>query len=220
MNAFSRAAHEFRGSEDHLKHRSHARRPGRILVATKAGAHRATLSKFLFNRGQACVVAETAQEVLFHLKAGGFDLVVSALRDADGFELTRLVRRVAPGLPVVVVALGESDLDAAHLDFATGLKREVFGETVSARLSGLTARERQVLGLVVAGRTNKIIAYELSISPRTVENHRGRIMEKLNVKSVAELVRLSLAAENATPGTLEIAASRDAARHLPAAAAL
>src|ERR1700709_2243817 len=195
MNVFGRIAPASGGGEAQFESKTRAPRPGKILVATKAGANRASLTNFLFNREQTFVIAETAREVLLHLKAGGFELVVSALRDADGFELMRLVRRTAPGLPVIVMALGDGQLDAASLDFATGLKREVFGESVAARFVNLTARERQVLGLVVAGRTNKVIAYELTISPRTVENHRSRIMEKLRVRSVAELVRLALGAE-------------------------
>ena len=175
-----------------------ARRNGKILVATNDGAHRQSVGKFLTSRGYPFVTADTAQEVLIHLKAGNFDLVVTAMRDADGFELMRLVRQAMPGLPVIMVALGGTDLDGVHLDCATGLKREVLGDasSVAGRLASLTLRERQVLNLIVAGRANKVIAYELSISPRTVENHRARVMEKLRVKSVAELVRLTLSAED------------------------
>ena len=61
-----------------------------------------------------------------------------------------------------------------------------------ARLADLTKREREVLDLVVAGRANKVIAHELSISPRTVELHRARVMDKMNARTVADLVRLSL----------------------------
>lgn len=63
----------------------------------------------------------------------------------------------------------------------------------SVRLSQLTQREREVLGLVVAGRMNREIAEALDISLKTVEAHRARIMEKLDVNSVAELVQATLA---------------------------
>ena len=62
------------------------------------------------------------------------------------------------------------------------------------RVSALTPRERDVLYHLVEGNPNKIIAHQLSISPRTVENHRARLMVKMQVDSVAELVRMALAA--------------------------
>jgi RNA polymerase sigma factor (sigma-70 family) len=63
---------------------------------------------------------------------------------------------------------------------------------IQRRLDGLTPREREVMARVVAGRHNREIAAELAISPRTVEVHKARMMDKLGVASVAELVRLSL----------------------------
>jgi two-component system response regulator TtrR len=59
-------------------------------------------------------------------------------------------------------------------------------------LALLTAREREVMHLVVAGRSNKAIAADLEISIKTVEAHRAKIMQKLQAKSLAELVRLAL----------------------------
>jgi FixJ family two-component response regulator len=64
------------------------------------------------------------------------------------------------------------------------------------RLSSLTPRERQVLPLVVSGLLNKQVAAELGISEITVQIHRGKIMQKMEAESLAELVRMS--------GTLEI----------------
>lgn len=61
---------------------------------------------------------------------------------------------------------------------------------VLARLESLSPREREVLERVVQGRLNKQIAYELDISEKTVKAHRGRVMEKMGVHSVAELVHL------------------------------
>ncbi len=66
---------------------------------------------------------------------------------------------------------------------------------IRERLESLTAREREVLHLVVAGKLNKVIAAELNVSPRTVEIHRARVMEKMEAKSLAQLVRMVLELE-------------------------
>jgi len=62
------------------------------------------------------------------------------------------------------------------------------------KIAKLTPRERDVLEQLVAGRPNKIIAYELDISPRTVEIHRAHLMEKMEAKSLSELIRTALTA--------------------------
>ncbi|HEY4941436.1 MAG TPA: LuxR C-terminal-related transcriptional regulator [Rhizomicrobium sp.] len=210
MNA--NVSNGFHGGAEQFDGRLGSRRSGTILVAAHDGAQRRSVTNFLVSRGYGFVLADSAQDVLFHLKSGGIDLVVSAMRDAGGFDLMRQVRQAMPGLPVIMIALGDAELDGVHLDCATGLKREMFGDAQSAltRLASLTARERQVLNLIVGGRANKVIAYELSISPRTVENHRARVMEKLRAKSVAELVRLALGAgEQERARAVKIAAGND-----------
>jgi two-component system response regulator DctR len=71
------------------------------------------------------------------------------------------------------------------------------GEGFAERLAALTDRERDVLDRVVKGLSSKAIARELDISYRTVELHRSHIMEKLQVRSVAELIRLIVERRNA-----------------------
>ena len=63
-------------------------------------------------------------------------------------------------------------------------------EAAERRLASLTPREREVLSHVIAGRLNKQIAGDLGAAEKTVKVHRGRVMEKMGVRSVAELVRL------------------------------
>ncbi|HXW22475.1 MAG TPA: response regulator FixJ [Rhodomicrobium sp.] len=82
----------------------------------------------------------------------------------------------------------------AQCHFEQVSRNEAAGETARARIALLTPRERDVFDGLVAGRQNKVIAYDLSISPRTVEIHRARVLEKMQARNLAELVRLALAA--------------------------
>jgi two-component system response regulator FixJ len=75
-----------------------------------------------------------------------------------------------------------------------GELRQSLGEhaRIKAHLESLTPREREVLDLMTQGKQNKVIAQDLGVSPRTIEIHRARVMEKMNAQSVAELVRMML----------------------------
>jgi two-component system, LuxR family, response regulator FixJ len=70
--------------------------------------------------------------------------------------------------------------------------QEVERQQIDARLALLSARERQVLDGLIAGQANKVIAYELGISPRTVEIYRANVMTKMQANSLSELVRMAL----------------------------
>jgi FixJ family two-component response regulator len=73
---------------------------------------------------------------------------------------------------------------------------------VQTRLAALTARERQVFELVVAGKMNKQIAAQLGAAEKTVKVHRGRVMFKMRVRSVAELVTLATQARETSRQSL------------------
>ena len=140
--------------------------------------------------------------------------------DLNGVELLRELRNIGAALPAIVVT-GHGDvpmavdaMKAGALDFiekpfeedvlidaihraAAELERSADGQDVAAiraRLEQLTEREREVLQGVVAGHANKTIAYDLDISPRTVEVHRANVMAKMEARSLPELVRMAMAA--------------------------
>jgi two-component system response regulator FixJ len=139
--------------------------------------------------------------------------------DMDGLALQEeLARRSAPLAVIIVTGHGDVPLavramKAGAVDFlekpfaeesllvsvrraadriSSAGNRVAAFEDAQTRMAELTRREREVLDLVVAGRANKVIAHELGISPRTVELHRARVMDKMNARTVADLVRITL----------------------------
>ncbi len=103
------------------------------------------------------------------------------LKDAIDRDLLAAVRAVAAGEGYLSPAVSEAVLSD-------------YRRHVSDPLDLLTAREREVLQMIAEGKTNKEIATALNLSVYTVDAHRGRIMEKLNLHSVGELVRFALRA--------------------------
>lgn len=89
-------------------------------------------------------------------------------------------------------------IEQAATQGSAGAAAQVQKRCAAAKLATLTQREREVMDLVVQGRKNKQIAEELGISVKTVEAHRAKAMEKMDVSSVAELVSATLSAQ--TPG--------------------
>jgi two-component system response regulator FixJ len=85
-------------------------------------------------------------------------------------------------------------LDTALLRLAAPSEQDPTAAAAEAKLALLSPREREVLEGLLAGLPNKTIAYDLAISPRTVEIHRARVMDKMGARSLSELVRLALAA--------------------------
>lgn len=109
------------------------------------------------------------------LKNGAFDFLEKPVDDAMLLEVLQNAMRVDRERRAAVTARSSTD----------------------QRIERLTQREREILVLLTAGHQNREIAAQLEISPRTVEVHKARIMEKLECNSLAELIRVSLAADGA-----------------------
>ena len=107
------------------------------------------------------------------MKAGAVDFLPKPVRDT---ELLRAIEQ----------ALARAIHDRAQLDEA---------KKIRSRVEKLTAREHEVMSLIIKGWLNKQIAFELGIGEKTIKVHRARVMEKMEVDSVAELVRLAERAE-------------------------
>jgi len=101
------------------------------------------------------------------------------LKDSGDADLLKAVRSVAKGEGYISPAVSEAVLSD-------------YRRHVTNPLDLLTSREREVLQMIAEGKTNKEIATVLNLSVYTVEAHRGRVMEKLNLHSEGELVRFAL----------------------------
>jgi len=156
-----------------------------------------------------------------NIKTGGCLIADIRMPEMGGLELQEELVRRAVALPVIIVT-GHGDVPLAVRAMRAGAidfiekpfdgdlllvslqraidvgqrerNRSVEAQKALELISQLTPRERQVLEQLVAGRSNKLAAFELSISPRTIEIHRARIMDKLNARSLSDLVRTALAA--------------------------
>lgn len=87
-------------------------------------------------------------------------------------------------------------IDEALSRYQTTLQEADRKTSFAGLLATLTPREREVMDMIVSGKHNRDIAEKLGISPRTVEVHKARVMQKLKVDGVAQLVRLSLGVTN------------------------
>jgi two-component system response regulator FixJ len=198
-----------------------------VFVVDDDPAVRDSLQAMLSAAGYRCTMFASGADFLASDPGvhRGCVLVDVRMPGMDGLELQRQLKARGIGLPVIFmtgfgeVPLAVEAMKAGAVDFVEkpstlavledcidralaigAASQQAAAEAAAARerIERLTPRERDVLRLLVAGKPNKIIAFELSISPRTVEIHRARVMDKMAVKSLSELVRLSLAAGERT----------------------
>lgn len=116
-------------------------------------------------------------------------------------DLAAIVRAIKAGAADVIATPIDEDKLLAAVHAALAAQRDASGrdatrQAARARIARLTRRERDVLEGMVQGAANKVIAHALGISPRTVEIHRAKVMDKLGSRSLSQIVRLAVSAEN------------------------
>jgi FixJ family two-component response regulator len=136
----------------------------------------------------------TGPDLQRELKEAGDEIPVIFLTGHGDVPMTARAMKVG-AVDVLTKPVNDDDLlKAVHIaverDGAARAERQEV-EALRRRLDQLTRREREVLSLVIAGLLNKQIAGELGTTQRTVKVHRGRVMRKMQVASVAELVRVA-----------------------------
>jgi FixJ family two-component response regulator len=176
---------------------------GRVLSSSGYDVHTFSSAAFFMEQlpydGPACLVLDlrmpelTGLDVQEWLLCRGITMPTVFLSGAADVPSAALaMRKGAVDFLVKPVDEGEL-LEAVSRALATaveGRRRRLEAERNSARLARLTRREREVCELVASGLLNKQIAYALGTSEKTIKVHRGRVMHKLEVASVAELVWL------------------------------
>jgi RNA polymerase sigma factor (sigma-70 family) len=199
-----------------------------VYVVEDDRAVRESLELLLRLRGFIPKGFASAEEFLAYsaLQRPACALLDVRLPGIDGLELQRQLRRRHPGLPTIVITahgdvstartalrdgavdflekpIDESDLlDAVATALASDqrvVQEARDREELAARLQRLTARELEVFERITNGQHNREIAEEFGISPRTVEVHRARIMEKLRARRVADLFRLRFDLDRGAP---------------------
>jgi two-component system, LuxR family, response regulator FixJ len=189
-----------------------------VFIVDDDEAVRSALRLLMKSVGHAAVCFESAQEFLARYQAHQPGCLVLDVRmpGMSGLELQQELNRRGAIIPVIFVS-GHGDIpmavEAMHagareflqkpfkdqdlLDsVAKALAADAAAraqllqvEHIRALLATLTPREREVLDMVVSGKPNKIMAGDLNLSQRTVEVHRARVMEKMQARSLAQLVR-------------------------------
>ena len=183
------------------------------------------LSLLLATVGQSCELYECGQEFLdaYDDSKRGCLLLDIRMPRMTGLDLQKKLLDRGSRLPIIFIT-GHGDIPMAveamrrgALDFIRkpfrehdllerinealdidedSHRKERYRQEVAERLSKLSEREREVFDRVADGQMNKVIAGDLGISERTVEVHRGQVMKKLSVKTLAQLVRIKIDLES------------------------
>jgi len=190
-----------------------------VFIVDDDASVRDALSLLLSLRGYLTATFASAEDLLGALQADWRGCVVVDIRmpGMSGLDLQRCLAQAGPVLPVIVIT-AHGDVAAARQAFLADavdfIEKPFDGEQLLAAIetalagpravanameasarthpvSGrLSPREREVMSLMVKGLHNRLIAEELGISPRTVEVHKARVMEKLGARNLVDLVRL------------------------------
>ena len=195
-----------------------------VHVVDDDGAVRRSVAFILKTSGHRVESYESGAELLKKATAleDGCILLDIRMPGMDGLEVQQALQEKGVGLPVIImtghgdVGLAVKAMKAGAVDFIEkpfekdtllssleeGFRRLARKEATEdrkkdaeVRLQALTGRERDVLEGLAQGLPNKTIAYDLGISPRTVEIHRANLMTKLQVRSLSEALRIAFAAQ-------------------------
>jgi len=168
--------HEIYGSGDEFLEKVEEHRPGCLVLDIRMpGLGGLELQEELISRGSTLPIIFITGHgdvpmAVEAMQKGAVDFIQKPFRDQDLLDRVR---------------------EALMTDRERREEQEKHAE-VEKRLARLTNREREVFDLVVTGKPNKVIAYELGVSQRTVEIHRARVMEKMQAKSLADLVKMHM----------------------------
>ena len=172
--------------------------------AARIGADEfALILEAIDERSQAAVVANRVLDALRQpIDAGGKAISVSvsagiAAFPVDADDLEKLLRMVDVAMYAAKSAGGDG-FRFYFADMESQTRRDDARRTqIALRIESLTPRESEVMEMLVEGNSNKAVGYLLGASPRTIENHRAKVMQKMQAESMPDLVRMVLEAAHA-----------------------